>query len=246
MQILPAIDILSGRCVRLAQGDYRRASDYGPPADAARRFADAGARKLHIVDLDGARDGKIQNQAALKQIAETCRKKSVAFQIGGGIRNPEAVQLAMNLGADSVVLGTAALRDPAFRNDSISQHPGKIILGLDARDGEIALQGWRENSGVQIESFLQELRAAPPAAILHTDIARDGVLSGPNLPQTRAVAAAAPCPVIASGGVNSRDDIFALAKIPNISAAIVGRAFYNGDINPEEIPSLNQALENAA
>ena len=246
MQILPAIDILAGRCVRLSQGDYSRASDYGPPAEAARRFADAGARKLHIVDLDGARDGKIQNQDALRQIAETCRKASVSFQIGGGIRNPEAVQLAMDLGADSVVLGTAALRDPDFRNDSISQFPGRIILGLDARDGEIALQGWRENSGVQIESFLQELRAVPPAAVLHTDIARDGLLSGVNLPQTRAVAEAAPCPVIASGGVNSKDDLLALAKIPNISAAIVGRAFYNGDINPNDIQSLSAALEKAA
>ena len=235
MEVLPAIDILAGRCVRLAQGDYDRPSDYGTPADAARRFADAGARKLHIVDLDGARGGKMQNQDAVKTVAKVCEQNAVQFQLGGGIRNPESVQAAMDLGAHGIVLGTAALRDPDFRRDSVQKFPGKIILGVDARNGEIALQGWRENSGVQIEDFLDELRDHPPAAVLHTDIARDGVMSGVNLPQTRAVAESAPCPVIASGGVNSADDLRALVKIPNLLGAIVGRAFYNGAISPDEV-----------
>ena len=235
MEVLPAIDILAGRCARLAQGDYERPTDYGEPADAARRFADAGARRLHVVDLDGARDGKIQNQSALKKIAEVCEKKSVRFQVGGGIRNLQAARDAIHLGAARVVLGTAALRDPAFREAAIAEFPGKIILGVDARDGEIALQGWRENSGVKIESFLSELRANPPAAVLHTDIACDGVMSGVNLSQTRAVSESAPCPVIASGGVSSAADLAALSQIPNLSGAIVGRAFYNGALNPADI-----------
>lgn len=234
MEVLPAIDILAGRCARLAQGDYDRPTDYGEPADAARRFAQAGARLLHVVDLDGAREGKIQNLPALKQIAEACGENSVRFQVGGGVRNLQSVKDAITLGAARVVLGTAALRDPAFRESAIAKFPGKIILGVDARDGEIALQGWRENSGVQIESFLSELRANPPAAILHTDIARDGVMSGVNLSQTRAVAEAAPCPVIASGGVSSADDLAALSQVPNLQGAIVGRAFYNGAMDPAE------------
>lgn len=234
MEILPAIDILAGRCARLAQGDYRRSTDYGKPADAAKRFADAGARKLHIVDLDGARDGKIQNKKAVQEIAKVCEKNRIQFQLGGGIRQAESVQAAMDLGANGIVLGTAALRNPQFRQESILKFPGKIILGVDARNGEIALQGWTENSGVKIASFLEEIRDHPPAAVLHTDIARDGVMSGVNLNQTRAVAEAAPCPVIASGGVNSVDDLQALAKIPNLLGAIVGRAFYNGAISPSD------------
>ena len=239
MEILPAIDILAGRCARLAQGDYRRPTDYGTPADAARRFADAGARKLHIVDLNGARDGKIQNAKAIQAVAKICQKNAVRFQLGGGIRNPQSVQTAMDLGAHAVVLGTAALREPDFRRDAVQKFPGKIILGVDARNGQIALQGWTENSGVKIESFLQELRDHPPAAILHTDIARDGVMNGPNLTQTRAVALSAPCPVIASGGVHSVADLHALAKIPNLLGAIVGRAFYNGAINPADALALD-------
>lgn len=246
MQILPAIDLLAGRCVRLAGGDYARATDYGPPADAARRFADAGARKLHLVDLDGARDGKIQNAPALRDLAAVCRQRAVAFQIGGGLRDRAAVRAALDLGAESVVLGTAALRDPVFRDAAVAEFPGKIILALDARDGQLALQGWQENSGVEIQSFLRELAvppAVPPAAVLHTDIARDGLLTGANRAQTRAVAAAAPCPVIASGGVNSASDLRALAQIPNLAAAVVGRALYNGDINPDQLAALNDELD---
>ena len=242
MEILPAIDILNGRCARLFQGDYDRPTDYGAPADAARRFADAGAKRLHIVDLNGARDGKIQNQSALESVAAVCEKNAVRFQIGGGIRGLPAVQSMMELGAAAVVLGTAALRDPEFRDAAIEQFPEKIILGVDARDGEIALQGWRENSGVKIESFLKELRRRPPSAILHTDIARDGAMTGANLDQTRAVAESAPCPVVASGGVNRKADLKALSQIPNITGAIVGRAFYNGAIDPADIFRNNAAL----
>ena len=235
MEILPAIDILAGRCVRLRQGDYARVSDYGTPADAARRFAKAGAKWLHIVDLDGARTGQIQNQRPLQQVAQVCRDAGIQFQVGGGIRDAAAAQAVFNLGANRVALGTAALRDAAFRERVVAEFPGQIVLALDARNGELAAQGWRENSGVNIADFIAELRANPPAAILHTDIARDGVLSGVNLSQTRQVARIAPCPVIASGGVNSEADLRGLAEIPNLLGAIVGRAFYDGAMDAEKI-----------
>ena len=235
MEILPAIDILAGRCVRLRQGDYDRVSDFGTPAEAARRFAKAGARRLHIVDLDGARTGRVQNEKPLRQAAEVCAEAGIRFQVGGGIRGTESVRAAFKIGADRIVLGTAALRDPVFRESAIAEFPGRIVLGLDARNGELALQGWRENSGVNLEDFLAELGANPPAAILHTDIARDGVLSGANHSQTRRVAEIAPCPVIASGGVNSESDLRKLAEIPNLQGVVVGRAFYDGAMNPEKI-----------
>ena len=235
MKILPAIDLLAGRAVRLLRGDYQQSSDYGEPPEAARRFAKAGAKRLHLVDLDGARDGQPANLPAVRAVASACKKRGVKIQLGGGIRNLPAVRSAIAAGADRVVLGTAAVRDPAFRNAAIAAFPEKIILALDARDGELALQGWRENSGVNIQSFLNELRENPPAAILHTDIARDGAMAGVNIPQTREVCESAPCPVIASGGVSSVDDLRALAQIPNLAAAIVGRAFYNGALNPETV-----------
>ena len=235
MKILPAIDLLAGRAVRLLRGDYQQSSDYGEPPEAARRFAKAGAKRLHLVDLDGARDGQPANLPAVRAVASACKKHGVKIQLGGGIRNLPAVRAALSAGADRVVLGTAAVRDPDFRNAAIAAFPKKIILALDARDGELALQGWRENSGVNIQSFLNELRENPPAAILHTDIARDGAMAGVNIPQTREVCESAPCPVIASGGVSSVDDLRALAQIPNLAAAIVGRAFYNGALNPETV-----------
>ena len=235
MKILPAIDLLAGRAVRLLRGDYQQSSDYGEPPEAARRFAQAGAKRLHLVDLDGARDGQPANLPAVRAVASACKKHGVKIQLGGGIRNLPAVRSAIAAGADRVVLGTAAVRDPAFRNAAIAAFPEKIILALDARDGELALQGWRENSGVHIQSFLNELRENPPAAILHTDIARDGAMAGVNISQTREVCESAPCPVIASGGVSSVDDLRALAQIPNLAAAIVGRAFYNGALNPETV-----------
>lgn len=240
-ELIPAIDLLGGRCVRLAQGRYEEATVYGDdPAAVAARFAAYPLRRLHVVDLDGARAGAPANGEALRGILAAA--KDVPVQVGGGMRTLAHLDERLALGADRVVLGTAALRDPGLVREAARRHPGRIAVGIDARDGRVAVQGWLERSDVAAVDLARRFEDAGVAAIVYTDIARDGMGTGPNLEQTAALAAAVGVPVIASGGVGSEDDVrrsCALAE-RGVAGLIVGRALYTGAVD------LGRALEIAA
>jgi len=240
-ELIPAIDLLEGRCVRLSQGRYDAATVYGDdPAAVAARFAAHPLRRLHVVDLDGARAGRPENAAAIAAILAAAGK--VPVQVGGGMRTAADVETRLAQGVDRVVLGTAALRDPALVRDAARRHPGRIAVGIDARLGKVAVQGWLEASDTTARELALRFEDAGVAAIVYTDIARDGMGTGPNLEQTAALAEALAIPVIASGGVGSEDDVrrtCALAE-RGVAGLIVGRALYTGAVD------LGRALEIAA
>lgn len=228
-ELIPAIDLLGGACVRLAQGDYARATLYEPdPAAAARRFVRHGVRRLHVVDLDGARAGKPVNGAAVRAIVAAAGR--VPVQLGGGLRDLGAIAAALEDGVDRVILGTVALRDPALVRAAAAAHPGRVVVGLDARDGRVAVEGWLETGEAAVVDVARRFEDAGVAALVHTDIARDGMLTGPNLAASAALADAVSIPVIVSGGVGSEDHLVAAAATRGIAGAIVGRALYTGDV----------------
>jgi len=238
LELIPSIDLRGGRVVRLEQGDYDRETEYSrDPSACARRFVSQGARRLHVVDLDGARDGRRQNSAALVGIVEAAG--DVPVQVGGGIRSLADVEQMLDLGIQRVIVGTALLEDPAFVREAAARHPGCVILGLDARDGRLAVRGW-EQLADPVEEVLERFADLPVAAVLHTDVAQDGLLAGPNVEATERLARRTSLPVIASGGVGSIDHLLALARTRMIAAAIVGRALYTGDVD------LPRALEEIA
>jgi phosphoribosylformimino-5-aminoimidazole carboxamide ribotide isomerase len=237
-ELIPAIDLLEGRCVRLSQGRYDDATVYGEdPAAVAARFAAHPLRRLHVVDLDGARSGRPENGAAIRAILAAAGK--VPVQVGGGMRTLADVEARLALGVDRVVLGTAALRDPALVRDAAKKHPGRIAVGIDAREGRVAVQGWLEASDVTARDLALRFEDAGVAAIVYTDIARDGMLAGPNLEQTAALAEALAIPVIASGGASSEDDVRRSCALAGrgVAGLIVGRALYTGAVD------LARALE---
>jgi phosphoribosylformimino-5-aminoimidazole carboxamide ribotide isomerase len=240
-ELIPAIDLLEGRCVRLAQGRYDRATIYGDdPGEVAARFAAHPLRRLHVVDLDGARAGRPENAAALGAILRAAR--GIPVQVGGGMRSLADVEARLTLGVDRVVLGTAALRDPALVRDAARRHPGRIAVGIDAREGKVAVQGWLEASDVAARDLARRFEDAGVAALVYTDITRDGMLGGPNLEQTAALAEAVGIPVIASGGVGSEEDVRRSRALAarGVAGLIVGRALYTGAVD------LARALEIAA
>lgn len=229
-ELIPAIDVLDGRCVRLAQGDYARATVYREdPAEQARAFAEHPIPRLHVVDLDGARDGRPRNGAAISRIVASAGR--VPVQLGGGIRSLEAVDAALALGVDRVVLGTAALRDPELLALACRRHPGRVAVGIDARDGRVAVEGWLETTGTSALELARRAEQAGAAAIVYTDISRDGMLAGPNLAATEELAAAVRLPVIASGGIGSEADLERAAACKALAGAIVGRALYTGAVD---------------
>jgi len=237
-ELIPAIDLLEGRCVRLSQGRYDQATVYGDdPAEVAGRFVAHPIRRLHVVDLDGARCGKPVNVDAIRRIAETAA--AVPVQLGGGLRTLAAVEEALAIGVDRVVLGTAALRDPELVRGSARRFPGRIVVGIDANEGRVAVAGWLEQSVTTATDLARRFEDAGVAAIVHTDIARDGTLSGPNLDASAELADSIEIPVIVSGGVRSQEDLRRAASLAGggIAGAIVGRALYTGDVD------LGRALE---
>jgi phosphoribosylformimino-5-aminoimidazole carboxamide ribotide isomerase len=238
-ELIPAIDLLGGRCVRLTQGRYEDVTVYDPdPAAVAARFAaHPSLRRLHVVDLDGAREGRPCNTAAVRAILVAA--KAVPLELGGGIRSLAAVEEWLALGVDRVVLGTAALRDPGLVRTAAARFPGRIGVGIDARDGRVAVEGWLETSETDVISLARRFEDAGVAAIVHTDIARDGTGAGPNLAASVELARAVEMPVIASGGVGSLDDVRAACG-RGLAGLIVGKALYQGTVN------LAQALEIAA
>ena len=225
MELLPAIDLREGRCVRLVQGDYDRQIEYREdPVAQARDFEAAGARWLHVVDLDGAKHGKHFNLEILKSIRQNT---SLNIEVGGGIRTEESVKTLLGIGITRVIIGTQALEEPKWFEKLIHDYPGKIVLGLDARSGQIATRGWLETSEITVEEMAEKVNGWPLAAIVYTDIACDGMLTGPNFETTGALAKNCCVPVIASGGVGSLSDIEQLAVLP-LMGIIVGRALYEG------------------
>lgn len=234
MILFPAIDLKEGRCVRLVRGDMGTATIFNDnPADQAKSFFSQGFTHLHVVDLDGAFAGRPMNAGAVDAILEAVPDMPV--QLGGGIRDMKTVEGWLAKGVARVIIGTAAVRDPSFVRAACAAHPGRIVVGIDAKDGMVAVEGWAQTSTLSAESLTDRFADAGVAAIVYTDIARDGVLTGINWPATRALADRSPIPVIASGGLASITDIEEMVKYPHprIEGAISGRALYDGRIDPK-------------
>jgi phosphoribosylformimino-5-aminoimidazole carboxamide ribotide isomerase len=230
MLILPAIDLRGGRCVRLRQGRYEDETVFdADPVAAAGRFEAAGAKWLHVVDLDGARSGKPENLSTIRRIVEAVRMQ---VEVGGGIRTTEAAAEVLGLGAARVIVGTRAVRDPGWLRDLAFRFPGRVALGLDARAGRVAVEGWQAETARTAGDVLAGLRSLALAAIIYTDIARDGMMSGPNVEATAELAKASPFSVIAAGGVTTVDDVRRLRQA-GAAGAIIGRALYEGKITIE-------------
>jgi phosphoribosylformimino-5-aminoimidazole carboxamide ribotide isomerase len=226
--ILPAIDLRGGQCVRLRQGDYAQETVFGAdPAAMARRWVEQGAEWLHLVDLDGAREGRPVNGPTIREIVTAT---GVPCQLGGGLRNEEQIEEALRWGVARVVIGTRALRDPQWGESVCRRFPGCVAVGVDAKAGRAAVEGWLETSEVTALDLARRCAAWGPAAIIYTDVSRDGMLEGPNVEATAELAAAVDVPVIASGGVTTLSDIQHLAA-RGIHGCIVGRALYEGRLD---------------
>lgn len=237
-EVIPAIDLLAGRCVRLSQGRYDQATVYDDdPGSLAGRFAAQAIRRLHVVDLDGARSGEAHNREAVAAVVAAVG--DIPVQLGGGIRSLAGVEETLALGVQRVVLGTVALRDPALVREAARRFAGRVVVGIDARDGRVAVQGWEESSELSAVEMAKRFEDAGVVAIVHTDIARDGMLTGPNLEATGALADAISIPVIVSGGISGEADVAASAKLAprGVAGVIVGRALYTGAL------TLERALE---
>ncbi|MDG3003646.1 1-(5-phosphoribosyl)-5-[(5-phosphoribosylamino)methylideneamino]imidazole-4-carboxamide isomerase [Paludisphaera mucosa] len=236
MQVIPAIDLRGGLCVRLRQGDYDRETVFGDdPAAMAGRWVSEGATRIHLVDLDGAKAGKPVNVDAVRAVVQSV---PVPCQLGGGVRDEKTIETWLEAGIERVIVGTQALRDPSWFRSMAEKHPGRLVLGLDARDGMVATDGWLETSNVSAAELAGRFDDLPLAAIIYTDIARDGTLEGPNLDATAALCRRVKTSVIASGGVGELADVDRLAALP-VVGCIVGRALYEGKF------SLADAVERA-
>ena len=235
LTLYPAIDLKDGACVRLRRGEMDQATVYAEdPAAQARAFEAAGFTALHVVDLNGAFAGRPVNGEAVRAILAAV---AMPVQLGGGIRDMAGIAAWIELGISRVILGSAAVKNPALVREAAAAFPGRIIVGIDARDGMVATEGWAETSSLPATEMAMRLQDAGIAAIIHTDIARDGMLQGLNLDATEALAAAIAIPVIASGGLAGIEDIrnlrAAAARTPNLAGTIIGRALYDGRIDPQ-------------
>jgi phosphoribosylformimino-5-aminoimidazole carboxamide ribotide isomerase len=231
-EFIPAIDVLGGRCVQLAQGKYDRATVFDDdPVAVAARFCAHPIRRLHVVDLDGARDGRRRNAEVIARIVE--QAGSVPVELGGGLRTIAAIEEALSSGVDRAILGTVALRDPELVGEACRRFPGQIAVGIDAKSGRVAVEGWLDESETTAIEVARRFEDVGVAAIIYTDIARDGMLAGPNLEETAALARAVALPVIASGGMSSEEDVWRAASCDDgiIAGAIVGTAVYTGAVD---------------
>ena len=233
MKVFPAIDIKDKKCVRLIKGDFNSKTEYEmSPVVQAKKYKDHGFINLHIVDLDGALTGKTIN---IDLIRDLVSKFDLKIEIGGGIRNFESIQKYTDIGVEKVILGSAAIKDKNFLKEACKRFPNKIALGLDAKDGYLAVSGWKENSNQLTTDFLQEINDYGVGRLIYTDINRDGTKQSPNFEETSKIAEISNCPVIISGGVSSMDDIRKAKSLKNIEGIIVGKAIYDGDIKLEEL-----------
>jgi phosphoribosylformimino-5-aminoimidazole carboxamide ribotide isomerase len=244
--LLPAIDLKEGRAVRLEQGDITRTTIFHrDPAAQARAFQQQGFEYLHVVDLDGAFAGKPMNATAVERILETV---DIPVQLGGGVRDTATVESWLEKGVARVIIGTAAVRDPPFVKQAARDYPGRVAVGLDAREGKVAVDGWAQTSQLSALDIARRFEDIGVAAIVYTDIARDGMLQGLNLDATISLAEAISIPVIASGGLASMGDIKALLepRAQKLAGAIAGRALYDGRLNAAEALALIRAARTAA
>lgn len=235
MIIYPAIDLKDGKCVRLYKGDMNQATIFNDsPANQAKYFADQGFKFIHVVDLDGAISGSSANEESVKSILKTV---NIPVQLGGGIRNIEAIEKWLNLGINRVIIGTAALKNPELVKSAAKKFPGKIIVGIDAKNGMVAVEGWVSESNISVTHLAKKFEDAGVAAIIYTDINRDGTMTGVDLEGTKKLAESINIPVIASGGVASIEDIIKLKTLEKygIEGVIVGKALYEKKINISEL-----------
>lgn len=232
MDILPAIDLISGQCVRLIQGEYDKQITYkDSPVEQAIEFKQAGSEWLHIVDLDGAKAGAPINIESVKAIVDA--KVGLKIEVGGGIRDEETIQKYIDIGIDRLIIGTSAINQFDWFSEIAAKFPGKLALGLDARGSEISVDGWTKSGTHELSDFAAKAVNLPIAAIIYTDISKDGMLAGPNLQRTKGLVDAFDIPIIAAGGVTSIDDIVNLKKA-GVSGAIIGRALYEGKLDLED------------
>ncbi|MEM9136133.1 MAG: 1-(5-phosphoribosyl)-5-[(5-phosphoribosylamino)methylideneamino]imidazole-4-carboxamide isomerase [Cyanobacteria bacterium P01_F01_bin.42] len=234
MDVIPAIDLLNGHCVRLYQGDYDQSETFSEdPVAMAQRWESCGASWLHLVDLDGAKSGEPINLSTIATIAD---KLNIPIQVGGGLRTRDRVAQLLDLGVRRAILGTIAIENPALVETICQEFPDQIIVGIDARGGKVATRGWKETSTVNAVPLGKSMAAAGASAIVYTDIQRDGTLTGPNIDQLRDMAQALDIPVIASGGVSSITDLLSLTTLEptGVSGAIVGKALYTNHIDLKE------------
>ena len=237
MYIIPAIDLVKGRCVRLIQGQYHRQINYEDnPVKQANRFISQGARWLHIVDLDGAKVGRVVNFDSIASIAAVGKLK---IEVGGGIRDEDSIKRLFDIGVERVIIGTKAVTDFKWFAEMAEKFAGRIVLGLDARGSKVAICGWLEDYSQELMDFAMQAAKLPLAAIIYTDITKDGMMEGPNFEKTKALAELVDVPLIASGGVNTVDDVKKLAEMGSIEAAIIGRSLYEGTLK------LSDAIEAA-
>ena len=235
-EFIPAIDVLAGRCVQLAQGDYDRATVFDDdPAAVAARFAAHSIQRLHVVDLDGAKDGRRRNEKTIRRIVE--QAGSVPVELGGGLRTLESIEEVLAAGVDRAILGTVALRDPELVRDAARRFPGRIAVGIDAKAGRVAVEGWLDESETSAIEVARRFQDVGVSAIIYTDIDCDGMLTGPNLDATAALAREVAVPVIASGGMRSEEDVQRTASYAEgvIAGAIVGTAVYTGAVDIDRV-----------
>ncbi len=239
MLVIPAIDLKGGKCVRLLQGRAEDETVYSDdPAATARRWASMGAELIHIVDLDGAFTGEQRNIEAVKAIRDAV---DVGLELGGGIRDAERVDALISMGIDRVILGTVAAERPELVEEASSKHPGRVLVGIDARDGKVAVRGWTEVVGTDAADMARQMASRGAAGIIYTDISRDGMLSGPNIGATAQIVRSVGIPVIASGGVSSLEDIRRLLDVGGLWGAITGKAIYSGSLDLREAIELTRA-----
>ena len=235
MKIFPAIDIKDKKCVRLIKGDFENKTEYETsPIEQAGKYEDHGFKNLHIVDLDGALTGKTVNLDIIKQIVS---KYDLKIEIGGGVRSLDSIKKYIEAGVEKVILGSGAIKNKEFLKDACQKFKDQIALGLDAKEGNLAVSGWKENLNIKTTDFLKEVNSYGVSRIIYTDISRDGMKTSPNFEETIKIAELANCPVVISGGVSSINDIKKAKELNNnkIEGIIVGKAIYDGDIKLEEL-----------
>ena len=235
MKIFPAIDIKDEKCVRLIKGDFEKKTEYETsPIDQARKYKDHGFKNLHIVDLDGALTGKTVNLDIIKEIVN---KYDLKIEIGGGVRSLDSIKQYIDVGVEKVILGSGAIKKKEFLKEACKKFKSQIALGLDAKDGNLSVSGWKENLNIKTIDFLKEVNNYGVSRIIYTDINRDGMKTSPNLDETVKIAELSNCPVVISGGVSSISDVKKAKELnnKNIEGIIVGKAIYDGDIKLNEL-----------
>ncbi|MFN3531637.1 MAG: 1-(5-phosphoribosyl)-5-[(5-phosphoribosylamino)methylideneamino]imidazole-4-carboxamide isomerase [Candidatus Brocadia sp.] len=239
MIIIPAIDLKGGKCVRLTQGKKDAETVFsGDPVDVAKSWQDQGADYLHVVDLDGAFEGVPKNLTIVEQIIKKIR---IPIEFGGGLRTTQSIKTLLDLGANRVIVGTKAIDSPSWVNELCTVFPGRIAVGIDAKDGKVAVKGWTSVCEWTAVAFAREIEKASPCALIFTDISKDGMLQGPNIASLKEILMAVKTPVIASGGISSLKDIEVLSQLP-IAGMIIGKALYTGHINFSEAKHLCNSL----